>query len=98
VFSSLPRLHNRLLAKCGCKKHDLDLYGEHISTCTVHSGATKAHDWMVGALGPLFRTAGHIVCVYYGSTYYKAVRVGGEGKQWRTDMCYERLRAEACVD
>jgi len=42
------------LAKCGCKKHALDL-----SPCTV--GATKAHDWMVGALGPWFRTAGHDV-------------------------------------
>ena len=59
------------------------------------------------------------VCVYYCSTYYKAVRVGGGGKQWRCvclllqdlvqsclrggggileDMCYERRRAEACVD
>ena len=25
------------------------------------SGATKAHDWMVGALGPLFRVTGHTV-------------------------------------
>jgi hypothetical protein len=24
------------------------------------------------------------VCVYYCSTYYKAVRVGGGGEQWRT--------------
>ena len=30
--------------------------------------------------------------VYYCSTYYKAVREGGE------DMCYERLRAEASVN
>jgi hypothetical protein len=36
------------------------------------------------------------VCVYYCSTYYKAVRVGGGGAV--EDMCYERLRAEACVD
>jgi hypothetical protein len=60
VLSSLPRLHNHPFAKCGCKKHDLDLYCDHISTCTAHSGATKSHDWMVGALGQLFRTAGHI--------------------------------------
>ncbi len=32
------------------------------------------------------------VCVYYYSTYYKAVREGGGGG--REDMCYERLRAE----
>ena len=36
------------------------------------------------------------VCVYYCSIYYKAVRVGGGGTM--EDMCYERLRSEACVD
>ena len=37
------------------------------------------------------------VCVYYCSTYYKAVR--GEGGRGRDeDMCYERLRAEASVN
>ena len=36
----------------------------------------------------------HQVCVYYCSTYYKAVRVeGGSGGH-----VYERRRAEACVD
>ena len=39
--------------------------------------------------------AGEGVCVYYCSTCYKAVRVGGGGKV--EDMCYERRRAEACV-
>jgi hypothetical protein len=38
-----------------------------------------------------------VVCVYYCSTYYKDVRVGGGGGTME-DMCYERLRAEACVD
>jgi hypothetical protein len=37
------------------------------------------------------------VCVYYCSTYYKAVRVWGGGGTME-DMCCERLRAEACVD
>ncbi len=35
-------------------------------------------------------------CVYYCSTYYKAVREGGGGEV--EDMCYERLRAEAYVN
>ena len=35
------------------------------------------------------------VCVYYCSTYYKAVREGGGGME---DMCYERLRAKAGVN
>jgi hypothetical protein len=76
VLSSLPRLHNRPLAKCGCKKHALDVYGDHISTCTAHSGATKAHDWMVGALGSLFRTAGHTVRTQHGVTASAGQRRG----------------------
>jgi hypothetical protein len=31
----------------------MDFHGDHTSTCTAHSGATKAHDWMVSVLGPL---------------------------------------------
>ena len=33
--------------------------------------------------------------LYYCRTHYKAVRVGGRRVE---DMCYERRRAEACVD
>jgi hypothetical protein len=76
VLSSLPRLHNRPITKCGCKKHALDLYGDHTATCTAHSGATKAHDWMVGTLGPLFRTAGHIVRTQHGLTASAGQRRG----------------------
>jgi hypothetical protein len=36
VLSSLPSLHNRQITKCGCKKHALDLYCHHTSTCTAH--------------------------------------------------------------
>ena len=51
TLAALPRLHNSPLAKCGCKKFCMDLHGDHTSTCTAHSGATKAHDWMVSVLG-----------------------------------------------
>jgi hypothetical protein len=60
--------HNNPLAKCGCKKHCMDFHGDHTSTCTAHSGATKAHDWMVGVLGQLFRTAEHTVRTQHGVT------------------------------
>ncbi len=30
--------------------------GDHLNTCTAHSGAKKAHDWMVDQLADLFRT------------------------------------------
>jgi len=32
------------------------LLGDHLCTCTAHSGAKKAHDWSVGQLVDLFRT------------------------------------------
>jgi len=41
-----------------------------------YSGATKSHDWMVGALGPLFRTAGHTVRTQHGVTASAGQRRG----------------------
>ena len=35
---------------CGCKRHAMDFRNDHTSSCTAHSGATKAHDWFVGVL------------------------------------------------
>jgi hypothetical protein len=71
TLAALPRLHkahNSPLAKCGCKKFYMDFHGDHTSTCTAHSGATTTHDWMVSVLGPLFRTAGHVVRTQHGLT------------------------------
>jgi hypothetical protein len=76
VLASLPRRNQRSPALCGCKKHGMDLYGDHTSTCTAHSGATKAHDWAVGVLGPLFRTAGHVVRTQHGVTANAGQRHG----------------------
>ena len=75
-LASLPRRNNSSLAQCGCKKHGMDLHGGHTSTCTAHSGATKAHDWAVGVLGPLFRTAGHVVRTQHGVTASAGQRRG----------------------
>jgi hypothetical protein len=41
-----------------------------------HSGATKAHDWMVSVLGPLFRMAGHTVRTQRGVTASAGQRRG----------------------
>jgi hypothetical protein len=68
TLAALPRLHNCPLAKCGCKKFCMDFHGYHTSTCTGHSGATKAHDWIVSVLGQLFRTARHTVRTPNGET------------------------------
>jgi hypothetical protein len=50
ILSSLPRHHNSPIAKCGCKKHCMDFHGDHTSTCTANSGATKTHEGMVSVL------------------------------------------------
>ena len=76
VLSSLPCRNNSPLAQCGCKKHAMDFHGDHTSTCTAHSGATKAQDWMVSVLGPLFRTAGHTVRTQHGVTACAGQRRG----------------------
>jgi hypothetical protein len=76
VLASLPRRNQLSPALCGCKKHGMDLYGNHTSTCTAHSGATKAHDWAVGVLCPLFRTAGHVVRTQHGDTASAGQRRG----------------------
>jgi hypothetical protein len=78
VLSSLPRRNNSPLAECGCKKHYMDFHGDHTATCTAHSGATKAYDWMVSVLGPLFLTVGHTVRTQQGVT--------ASTGQWRGDV------------
>ena len=76
VLCSLPRRNNSPLAKCGCKKHYMDFHGDHTATCTAHSGATKAHDWMVSVMGTLFRTARHTVRTQQGVTASACQRRG----------------------
>ena len=34
----------------------MDVMGDHLCTCTTHSGAKKAHDWVVGQIADLFHT------------------------------------------
>ena len=62
----------------------MDLHGDHTSTCTAHSGATKAHDWMVIVIGPLFRTAGHVVRTQHGVS--QVTRVTASAGQLRSDV------------
>ena len=67
MLSSLARLKNSSLSK-RLQNYCMDFHGDHTSTCikmqaqstvqlkAMRKGETKAHDWMVGVLGPLFRT------------------------------------------
>ena len=54
--AQIPAIAEKPLATCGCRKFQLDPLGDHLNTCTAHSGAKKAHDWMVDQLADLFRT------------------------------------------
>ena len=39
-----------------CRKFQIDCLGDHLCTCTAHSGTKKAHDWAVDQIADLFRT------------------------------------------
>ena len=54
----------------------MDFHGDHTSTCTAHSGATKTPDWLVGVLRPMFRTSGHTVRTQHGVTASAGQRRG----------------------
>ena len=52
----IPVIVEKPLEVCGCRKFQVDPLGDHLYTCTTHSGAKKAHDWVVDQLADLFRT------------------------------------------
>ena len=54
--AQIPVISEKPLAACGCRKFQIDPLGDHISVCTAHTGAKKAHDWVVDQLADLFRT------------------------------------------
>ena len=56
VSTQIPALAELPLSACGCRKFAYDVLGDHVSTCTAHSVAKKAHDWAVEQQADLFRT------------------------------------------
>ncbi len=52
----IPVIAEKALPVCGCRKFQIDPLGDHLFTCTAHSGAKKAHDWAVDQLADLIRT------------------------------------------
>ena len=54
--AQIPVITEKPLAACGCRKFQIDPLGDHLNTCTAHSGAKKAHDWMVDQVADFFRT------------------------------------------
>jgi hypothetical protein len=57
--TQIPVIPEKTLTACGCRKFQLDTMGDHLCTCTTHSGVKKAHDWTVDQLTDLFRTTNH---------------------------------------
>jgi hypothetical protein len=51
--TQIPVITEKPLAACGCRKFQLDALGDHLCTCTAHSGAKKAHDYLANAAGPV---------------------------------------------
>ena len=45
--AQIPVIAEKPLAACGCRKFQLDVMGDHLCTCTAHSGVKKDHDWSV---------------------------------------------------
>jgi hypothetical protein len=45
--AQIPVITENPLADCGCRKFHLDTMPDHLCTCTTHSDAKKAHDWVV---------------------------------------------------
>jgi hypothetical protein len=42
--AQIPAIAEKPLAAYGCRKFKLDALGDHLCTCTAHSGGKKAHD------------------------------------------------------
>ena len=40
----IPVIAEKPLPTCGCRKFQIDALGDHLCTCTAHSGAKKAHN------------------------------------------------------
>ena len=54
--AQIPVMTEKPLADCGCRKFQVDTLGDHLCTCTTHSGVKKTHDWVVDQLPDLFHT------------------------------------------
>jgi hypothetical protein len=54
--AQIPVIVEKPLPVSGYRKFKIDALGDHLCTCTDHSGAKKAHDWAVDKLTDLLRT------------------------------------------
>jgi hypothetical protein len=54
VGPNVPVLVELPLSASGSRKFQIDTLGDHLYTCTTHSGVKKDHDWVVDSIADLF--------------------------------------------
>jgi hypothetical protein len=54
--AQIPVIVEKPFVTCGCRKFRLEPLGDHLNTCTDHSGSKKVHDCMVDQIADFFRT------------------------------------------
>jgi len=54
--AQIPVIPEKPIETCGWRKFQIDPLGDHLSTCTTHSGVKKVHDWTVDQIPDLFHT------------------------------------------
>ncbi len=60
VGSHIPLLPEIPLSTCGFRKFQIDSFGDHLCSCTSHSGVKKTHDWVTDQISDLFRTTNKV--------------------------------------
>jgi hypothetical protein len=54
--TKIPVIPEKPLPVCGSRKFKVETLGDHLCTCTTHSGPKKTHDWEVDQLPDFFLT------------------------------------------
>ncbi len=54
--AQIPVIPEKSHTTCGSRKFQIDPLGDHLNTCTTHSGVKKTHDWTVDQIADLFHT------------------------------------------
>jgi hypothetical protein len=56
VGATEPVLTELSFSTWDCRKFQIDMLGDHLCTCTTHSGTKKTHDWSVNQFPDLWLT------------------------------------------
>jgi hypothetical protein len=90
--TQIPVITEKPLVVCSCRKFQLDTLGDHLCTCTGHSGAKKVHDGLLTKL--LNFSVQHTKRKH--NTWLKAVGVIVERLIWLSVFRTRRVRCPWC--